>query len=105
VRYPFTGETIGEARLRGRAKVESALDLAGGVRLGLDRHARAQVLKTVAERIRTESEEVARLITWESGLCLRDTRHETRRAVDVFHFAALETLRDDGAVFACHTSP
>src|SRR5262249_58587033 len=29
---------------------------------------------------------------------------EVERAVDVFRFAAIEALRDDGAVFACDTS-
>ena len=41
-------------------------------------------------------DELAALITAESGLCLKDTRHEVGRAVDVFRFAAIEALRDDG---------
>src|SRR5262249_49673326 len=48
---------------------------------------------------------LAELITGESGLCLRDTRHEVGRAIDVFRLAAVEVLRDDGEVFACDTSP
>ena len=45
------------------------------------------------------------LITSESGLCLKDTRHEVGRAVDVFRFAAIEALRDDGETFAGDVSP
>ena len=48
---------------------------------------------------------MARLITWESGLCLEDTRREVRRALDVFGFAAAEALRDDGRCFAFDVSP
>jgi aldehyde dehydrogenase (NAD+) len=104
VRYPFTDEEIGDVPLLSHADVERALDLAADSRPALDRHARAQVLERVAEAIAAGAEELATLITWESGLCLKDTRHEVRRAVDVFRFAAAEALRDDGSVFACDTS-
>jgi len=104
VYYPFTGEPIGTAPSLPREVVDRALDLAAAARPQLDRHERAQVLERVAGRIRDESEDLARLITWESGLCLADTRHEVLRAVDVFRFAAGEALRDDGGVFACDTS-
>src|SRR6201999_475303 len=53
-----------------------------------------------ADRLADESTEWARLISLESGLCLKDTRHEVGRAVDVFRFAAIEALRDDGETFA-----
>jgi phosphonoacetaldehyde dehydrogenase len=54
--------------------------------------------------LEAEADDFARLITLESGLCLKDTTYEMRRAQDVFRFAAIEALKDDGAVFACDTS-
>jgi acyl-CoA reductase-like NAD-dependent aldehyde dehydrogenase len=54
----------------------------------------------VADRLRAESAALARLTSAESGLCLKDTVHEVGRAVDVFRFAAMEALRDDGETFA-----
>jgi aldehyde dehydrogenase (NAD+) len=104
VHYPYTGEVIGHAPLLDRATVERGLEAAAASQPALSRFERAQVLERVAERIGDEADEVARLIAWESGLCLKDTRYESRRAVDVFHFAAMEALRDDGAVYACDTS-
>jgi putative phosphonoacetaldehyde dehydrogenase len=104
VHFPYAGEQIGRAPLLDRGQVDRALSLAGSCRIQLDRHGRAQVLERIAERIAREGEELAQLITWESGLSLRDTEHEVRRAIDVFRFAAMEALRDDGAVFACDTS-
>jgi aldehyde dehydrogenase (NAD+) len=104
VHYPFTGDVVGHAPLLDRGAVERALDVAAASQPTLSRFERAQVLERVAERIGEEREELARLITWESGLCLKDTRYETLRAIDVFRFAAMETLRDDGAVYACDTS-
>jgi aldehyde dehydrogenase (NAD+) len=104
VRYPFTGEEIGEVPLLARDDVGRALDLAAASRPALARYERAQVLERVAAAIAAEAEDLAQLITWESGLSLKDTRYEVRRAVDVFRFAAGEALRDDGDVFACDTS-
>ena len=104
VAYPYTGEPIGSAPVLPREEVERALDLAAASRPGLDRFERAQILERVADRIRDEAESLARLITWESGLSLKDTRYEVTRAVDVFRFAAGEALRDDGLVYACDTS-
>jgi aldehyde dehydrogenase (NAD+) len=105
VRYPYTGEVVGLAPLLSRQQIDEALDLAAAAPVGLDRYERAQVLERTARAIGEASEELARLITLESGLCLKDTRYEVLRAVDVFRFAASEALRDDGEAFACDTSP
>jgi aldehyde dehydrogenase (NAD+) len=99
---PYSGELVGEAPLADAAAVRRALDAgaAAGEDSGRSRHQRSEVLFEVSRRLRGEREELARLITSESGLCLKDTRHEVERASDVFRFAAIEALRDDGEVFA-----
>jgi phosphonoacetaldehyde dehydrogenase len=104
VRYPYTGEVIGTAPLLDEATVATALDLAAGSRVRLDRFERSGVLNRVADAVAARGTELARLITLESGLSLKDTRHEVERAMDVFRFAARETLRDDGEVFASDVS-
>ena len=50
-------------------------------------------------------EEFARLITSEAGLCLRETRYEVGRALEVLRFAAIEALQDDGQIFSGDISP
>ena len=104
VHYPYTGAQIATIPLLDEAQVRVALDRAAAAGPPPDRHERSLVLNGVADRIAAEADALARLLTWESGLCLKDTRYEVRRAVDVFRFAASEALRDDGAVFACDTS-
>ncbi|MDQ3810304.1 MAG: aldehyde dehydrogenase family protein [Chloroflexota bacterium] len=104
VRYPYTGEIIGSAPRLRRADVVRALEDARDASFDLTRHERAQLLFRIADRLETEADAFARLITWESGLCLKDTTYELRRAQDVFRFAAMEVLRDDGQVYACDTS-
>jgi aldehyde dehydrogenase (NAD+) len=105
VAYPYSGELVGSAPLLSPASVRRALDLAAGARVGLDRYERSVVLEQVAAAISAAADELASLITWESGLCLADTRHEVARAVDVFRLAANETLRDDGVLYPGDVSP
>jgi phosphonoacetaldehyde dehydrogenase len=103
--YPYTGETIGSTPLLRRETIRRALDLAGASRVGLDRHERSAALEHVAGAIAGAGDELAKLISHESGLCLADTRHELARAEDVFRAAARQALQDGGEIFACDVSP
>jgi aldehyde dehydrogenase (NAD+) len=100
VTSPYTGDVVGEAAVSSPAEVAHALDAAARAGPPPPRYERARVLNAVADRLAAESDEWAELISLESGLCLKDTRHEVGRAVDVFRFAAIEALRDDGETFA-----
>src|SRR5215213_3416183 len=104
VRFPYTGEVIGSAPRLTREAVSRALDRASERRFDLSRFDRSQILNHIADRLQAEEEDFASLITLESGLALKDTRYEMRRAQDVFRFAAIEALRDGSQVFACDTS-
>ncbi|HTX09927.1 MAG TPA: aldehyde dehydrogenase family protein [Solirubrobacteraceae bacterium] len=99
VHSPFTGELVGEAPVSGPSEVRDALDAAAAYQNALSRHERSELLFAVAGRLGELAPELATLISRESGLCLKDTRHEVRRAVDVFRFAAIEALHDDGEAF------
>lgn len=100
VRYPYTGEVIGSVPNLGPDEVGRAVRRAANAKPGLSRYDRSQILLRAAARIEGEAEAVAHLITWESGLCLKDTRHEVLRTLDVLRFSASEALRDDGQCFA-----
>lgn len=97
---PYSGELIGEAPLSGPGQVAAALDTAAGSGPPPPRHERSRILFAVADRLAAERADLARLISLESGLCLKDTLHEVGRAADVFRFSAIEALRDDGETFA-----
>jgi aldehyde dehydrogenase (NAD+) len=101
VRYPFTGEVIGTVPQATPADVRRAFAVARAYRCRLSRFERAEVLRRAASLIAARREELARLITLESGLCLKDTVYETERAVDVLEFAAQQALVDDGQTFSC----
>lgn len=102
---PWNGECVGRVARIGRAQLEKAIQahLDGGP--ALTRYERSHILEKVCKLLEEKREEFAKLITTESGLCLRETRYEAGRARDVFAFAAMEALRDDGQIFSCDISP
>jgi putative phosphonoacetaldehyde dehydrogenase len=50
---------------------------------------------------RERVDEIARLITAESGLSINDAVYEAGRVSDVLLFGAQEVLKDDGQIFSC----
>jgi putative phosphonoacetaldehyde dehydrogenase len=104
VHYPYTGEVIGSVPKLTRDEVWALLDRMSERKFDLTRHERATILNRIADGLEADARDFARLITLESGLCMNDTQYELRRAQDVFRFAAMEALRDDGQVFSCDTS-
>ena len=100
VHSPYTGELVGEAPRSDPAAVRSALDRGARYKSTLSRHERSSILSAVAGLLVQRRDQLAVLISSESGLCLKDTRHEVSRSVDVFRFTAIEALRDDGEAYA-----
>jgi len=105
IHSPYDRRMVGRVLLAGRQQTEAAIEagLAGGE--SLTRFARASILDRAGSLLAGRREEFAQLITAESGLCIRETRYEVGRALDVLRFAAAEALRDDGEIFSGDISP
>jgi putative phosphonoacetaldehyde dehydrogenase len=102
---PWNGSPAGRVARINRAQLEVAIDAHLAPAVPLTRYERSSILNRAAAALESRREEMARLITSESGLCLRETRYEVGRACDVLSFAAMEALRDDGQTFSCDISP
>ena len=105
VHYPYTGEAVARAPKATVDDVRHAIEAAHAYRSRLTRYERYRILMRAGEIIAARRDEIARLITLESGLCLKDTLHEVGRASDVLLFAANQSLVDDGQVFSCDLTP
>ena len=105
VAYHYTGEVVGEVEVISRGQAECAIERMLGGGEPLNRYQRYEVLTTARDLLRERAEEFAQCIRSESGLCIRETRYEVGRAMDVLQFAAMEALRDDGQIFSCDVSP
>jgi phosphonoacetaldehyde dehydrogenase len=105
VRYPYTGEVVATVPKASVDDVRRAFSIARKYRSALTRYDRYRILMKAGEIIASRRDEIARLITLESGLCLKDTQYEVGRASDVLLFAANQALVDDGQVFSCDLTP
>lgn len=105
VRSPYDGAVAGTVTLAGRAETEAAIAAAVAFRDTPGRYDRFRILDNARAILEKQIEDYARLITSETGLCLRDTRYEVGRAMDVLRFSAMEALRDDGQVYSGDVSP
>jgi putative phosphonoacetaldehyde dehydrogenase len=107
--HPYDRRAVGTVALATRADaaqaIESAVAWAKAPSQHPTRFERHQILERARLAIEARREELARLITSETGLCLRETRYEVGRVSDVLRFSAMEALRDDGQVFSCDISP
>jgi aldehyde dehydrogenase (NAD+) len=105
VRNPYNGKLVGTVALADRSHTEAAIASTRSPDPPLTRYQRSEILDRARRLLLERAEEFARLITAESGLCLRETRYEVGRASDVLQFAAMEALKDDGEIFSCDVSP
>ena len=101
VHNPYTGALVGTVATASVADVRRAIGVARAFRSSLTRYERYRICYQTAEALRSRTEEIASLITAESGLCKKDSTYEVGRACDVFIFAGNAALQDDGQIFSC----
>ncbi len=105
VTNPWNNEIVGRVAAISGPQLDAVIRTHLQPRPALTRYERSRILNKTRDLLEARREEFAQLITAEAGLCLRETRYEVGRACDVFSFAAMEALRDDGQTFSCDISP
>jgi aldehyde dehydrogenase (NAD+) len=93
------GDVLGVFPRSDHRDVDRAVDAAAAHRADLGRLGSAErsgILQRAAAQLRTRSEELAALITRESGKLLEDARSEVAAAVEILADLAGEALRDGG---------
>ena len=104
VHNPYTGQQVGRVASITPAAADAVLHQTHAAKFNLSRYDRAKILNEMADTVESRVETIARLITDESGLCLKDTTYEASRVCDVLRFAAIKALDDDSEVFPCDIS-
>ncbi len=105
VKSPYDGRLVGTVTLADLSHTKKAIDLALAGGKKTTRFERYSILEKTRQLLLESKEEIAKLISAESGLALREALYETGRANDVLMFAAIECLKDDGEIFSCDISP
>jgi len=98
---PYTHAVVGTVAVAAVAEVRRAIGIAKAFRSRLTRYERYRICYQTAEALRSRTEEIANVITAESGLCKKDSTYEVGRACDVFILAGNAALQDDGQIFSC----
>jgi len=105
---PFDGELVGEVCVGDDADMDDAIAAAAQafeVTRRLPTHRRIEILSGVATALERRAEEVATLITRESGKPIRFSRGEVTRAVKTFELGAAEATRPTGEVLPVDLEP
>ena len=101
VHNPFTEMQIGTVPKATLEEVRQTYAAMHAYRPQLTRFERAAILNRAADIAKRRQDEVAKLISAEAGLCIKDALYEAGRVSDVFLFGANEVLKDDGQIFSC----
>lgn len=101
VLYPYTDEVVGTVPAGTAEHARKAFEIAARYKPGLSRYERSRILQRAGELIGEKRDDLARWLTLELGICHQHAIYETKRAQDVYQFAAAETMKDDGEIFSC----
>ncbi|MBK6865012.1 MAG: phosphonoacetaldehyde dehydrogenase [Ideonella sp.] len=105
VHDPYSEAVVGSVPKATVEDVRRAIAIAHGYKARLTRYERANILDRAAALVRERTQQIAALISAESGLCIKDGLYEVGRVADVLVYGANEALRDDGQVFSCDLTP
>jgi acyl-CoA reductase-like NAD-dependent aldehyde dehydrogenase len=108
VRSPWSGEVVGSVPLAGLADVERALAAATRAVPQLRRmpaHERSAILRSAADAVERDEDELARIITSEQGKHTADARAEAGRIAGIIRLCAEEAARLDGRVLPLDVAP
>ncbi|MDZ4736915.1 MAG: phosphonoacetaldehyde dehydrogenase [Rhodospirillaceae bacterium] len=105
IHNPYNNAVVGTVPRATLAQIRETYEIAAAYKAKLTRHERATILRRTAEILDSRRQEIAELITAESGLSLKDTLYEVGRAYDVFVLSSTLCLQDDGQIFSCDLTP
>ncbi len=101
VKYPYTDEVIGTVPAGKAEHAARAFEIAANYKSKLSRYERSQILQRAGELIGEKRDYLAKWLTLELGICHQHAIYETKRAQDVYQFAAQQAMNDDGEIFSC----
>ena len=101
VLYPYTNEVVGTVPAGKAEHARRAFEIAANYKPALTRYERSQILTRAGQLIGEKREYLAKWLTLELGICHQHAIYETKRAQDVYQFAASQALIDDGEIFSC----
>jgi len=88
IRNPYSNEIVGKIEPATREDIEKAMWDCYKSEKNLSAEERKKILNKAVEKIKADKEKLAKLISSESGLAMKDTLHEIDRVCDTLTFSA-----------------
>ena len=101
VKYPYTDAVVGTVPAGQAEHARRAFEIAANYKPKLSRYDRSQILQRAGALIGEKRDDLAKWLTLELGICHQHAIYETKRAQDVYQFAAGQAMKDDGEIFSC----
>ncbi|GAB6408661.1 phosphonoacetaldehyde dehydrogenase [Pseudomonas sp. MHK4] len=98
---PYNYEVIAQIEKMSCAEVKQRINTAASFRHKFSRFELIVILNKAAALLEVERNNAARLITMESGLCLKDSRYEVERVLSVFQATIYELTKNNEQIFSC----
>ncbi len=105
IKNPFTTEVIAEVPLLSEKEIRDIVESSASFRSSLTPFERYVILHRASELVLERKEEIATLISQESGLSLKDTTHEVERTRNVLLLSAEAAKAQDGKVYQSDVVP
>jgi acyl-CoA reductase-like NAD-dependent aldehyde dehydrogenase len=108
VHNPWDGTLVGHAPVSGPDDCEAAIRAAYAARgemAAMPGHARAAMLRRIADKVTERAEAIGRTMALETGKALRDCVTEAARAADTLRLCAEEAVRIEGQHIPMEASP
>jgi len=105
---PYNNRPVGTVCYATASDIETAIGTSVAAfeeMKGLPAFKRADILHYISEGLQSRKEEIARMITLESGKPIKDARTEVNRAINTFQIASEETKRVEGALLPLDLMP
>jgi len=105
IRNPYSNEVVGEIPLFSENHLQGIVESAATFRSTLTPFERYAILQRASELVLEHKQELATLITKESGLALKDTQHEAERTSNVLLLSAEAAKTQTGQVYQSDVVP
>ncbi len=94
---PYTKKVVAKVPIATKQDILKAMNLSYNTKKDLKLDRRVEILTTAASIVKKQGKEIARLITSESGLCIKDTLHEADRVLNSLKLAskAVHKIEED----------
>lgn len=105
IHSPYSGDVAGSVPLLDGPEIQACIEAAAAFRSPLTPYDRYVILRKASELVLERQQEIARLITSESGLALKDTLHEVERTHNVLLLSAEAAKLHEGQVYQSDIVP